>query len=453
MANPRGRRQRRPDRLRRGTLPLAVLLPDRGPRRLRSGRVHSRPDHGELYQAGRRTQRGAGRLGVRAAHGGGVSQYGGGDRCRWRAARTVPQDAHSRRSAVLREVLFHAGRSGLPLLRHALRAHRAADLLGPVVSRSRPPGDSRRRADSVVSDGHRIPPFRRGRGRHPAECMGDHPACTRHRQRGLRGRRESRGPRRSRRRGPHVLGRVLRLRSTGPHARQGRRYRGDADCGMRSARDRIGAPQLAVPARPPDGRLRTNRQPGDRLNPKTPPKTPPATPHNRGFRMPAEWEPHEATWMAWPHNREDWAGRFTPIPWVFGEIVRKLANVERVRILVESHALETTARRILHKVGANLDAVEFFQRETDRVWTRDYGPLYVNNISGDIAPAAWLFNAWAKYDDWQKDATIPAFLGKRLKLPVFTSEMVLEGGSIDVNGQGLLLTTEIGRAPCSEREQ
>src|ERR1017187_8226901 len=420
MANPRGRRQRRSDYLRRGTLPVAILLPDPGPRRLRSGRDHSRPHFRELYQAGRRTQRGAGWLGVRAAHGGRVSQYRGGHRCRRRAAWAVPQDAHSRRSAVLREVLFHAGRSRLSLFRHALRAHRAADLLGPVVSRSRPSGGPRRRADSVVSDGHRIPPFRRGRGRHPAECMGDHPACTRHRQRGLRGRRESRGPRRSRRRGPHVLGRVLRLRSTGPHARQGRRCRGDADCGMRSARDRIGAPQLAVPARPPDGRLRTNRQPGDRLNPKTPPKTPPATPHNRGFRMPAEWEPHEATWMAWPHNREDWPGRFTPIPLVYGEIVRKLASVERVRILVESPALETTARRILHKVGANLDAVEFFQRETDRVWTRDYGPLFVKNISGDTALTAWRFNAWAKYDDWHKDAAIPAFLGTRLKLPVFT---------------------------------
>src|ERR1035441_9771142 len=395
MANPRGRRQRRSDYLRRGTIPVAVLLPDRGPRRLRSGRVHSRPHHGELYQAGRRTQCGAGRLGVRAAHGGRVSQYGGGHRCLWRAARAVPQDAHSRRSAVLREVLFHAGRPGLPLLRHALCAHRAADLLGPMVSRSGPPGGPRWRADSVVSDGHRIPPFRRLRGRHTAECMGDHPALSRHRQWRLRGQRESRGPRRSRRRGPHVLGRVLRERSTGPHARQGRRCRGDADCGMRSARHRIGAPQLAVPARPPDGRLRANRQPGDRLNPKMPAQTP----HARGFRMPAEWEPHEATWMAWPHNRTDWPGRFAPIPWVYGEIVRKLAGAERVRILVESPALEATARRLLEKVGANLDAVEFFQRETDRVWTRDYGPLLVKNAVGETALIAWRFNAWAEYDD------------------------------------------------------
>jgi agmatine deiminase len=166
------------------------------------------------------------------------------------------------------------------------------------------------------------------------------------------------------------------------------------------------------------------------------------TPRRRGFRMPAEWEPHEATWISWPHNREDWPGRFTPIPWVYGEIVRKLAAVERVRILVQNRAFETQARRVLEKVGANLDAVEFFPRETDRVWTRDYCPLFVKNRRGEIALTAWRFNAWAKYDDWHKDATIPAFLGKRLKLPVFTPEIVLEGGSIDVNGQGLLLTTE-----------
>src|ERR1035437_1218962 len=375
MANPRGRRQRRPDYLPPGTLPVAVFLPDRRPRHLRSGRAHSGSHHGELYQTGRRTERGDGRFGVRAAHGGGVSQYGGGHRCRRRSSRTLPQDAHSRRSAVLREVLLHPGRSRLPLLRHALCAHRSADLLGPVVSRSRPPGGSRRRADSVVSHGDRIPPFRRGRGRHPARCLGDHPARARHRQWRLRSRREPRGPRRSRRRGPGVLGRFLRFRPTGAHARQGRRGRRDADCGMQPARDRIRAPQLALPARPPDGRLRTHREPGDRLNPKTPPPTP----HQRSFRLPDEWEPHEATWIAWPHTRTDWRGRFPPIPWVFAEIVRKLAAVERVRILVQSPTLETQARRILDKVGANLDAVEFFQRETDRAWTRDYCPLFVKN--------------------------------------------------------------------------
>jgi agmatine deiminase len=160
------------------------------------------------------------------------------------------------------------------------------------------------------------------------------------------------------------------------------------------------------------------------------------------FRMPAEWEPHLATWIAWPHNREDWPGRFTPIPWVYGEIVRKLAAVERVRILVRDPAVAVQARRVLEKVGANLDAVEFVARETDRVWTRDYCPLFVRSASGQIALTAWRFNAWAKYPNFRKDAAVPAFLARRLKLPAFTPGMVLEGGSIDVNGEGLLLTTE-----------
>jgi agmatine deiminase len=160
------------------------------------------------------------------------------------------------------------------------------------------------------------------------------------------------------------------------------------------------------------------------------------------FRMPAEWEPHEATWIAWPHNREDWPGRFAPIPWVYGEIVRKLSRVEKVRILVEDQALEEQARRVLRKVGAKLEAVEFFRCPTNRIWTRDYGPLFARDRRGSVALTAWRFNAWAKYDDWQLDRAVPARLAERLKLPVWTAPMVLEGGSIDVNGQGLLLTTE-----------
>ncbi len=160
------------------------------------------------------------------------------------------------------------------------------------------------------------------------------------------------------------------------------------------------------------------------------------------FRMPAEWEPHVATWIAWPHNRADWPGRFAPIPWVYGEIVRKLAEVEQVRILTQSEAAEKQARRVLEKGGANLDAVEFFRCETDRVWTRDFCPLFVRNPRGDTALTAWRFNGWAKYPNHRRDAAVPAFLAKRLKLPAFTPGMVLEGGSIDVNGAGLLLTTE-----------
>ncbi|MBZ5577688.1 MAG: agmatine deiminase family protein [Acidobacteriia bacterium] len=167
-----------------------------------------------------------------------------------------------------------------------------------------------------------------------------------------------------------------------------------------------------------------------------------SSPRAAGFHVPAEWEPHEATWIAWPHNRSDWPGRFAPIPWVYGEIVRRLSRVERVRILIENAALQQQARRVLRKVGAAMEAVEFFPCPTNRVWTRDYGPLFVKNRRGAVALTHWRFNAWAKYDDWRADAKVPAFLGKKLRLPAWPAQMVLEGGSIDVNGAGLLLTTE-----------
>ena len=166
------------------------------------------------------------------------------------------------------------------------------------------------------------------------------------------------------------------------------------------------------------------------------------TPRALGFRMPAEWEPHEATWIAWPHNRDDWPGRFAPIPWVYGEIVRKLSAVERVRILVDGLAVERQARKILRDVGAMTEAVEFFRCKTDRVWTRDTCALFVKNSKGELAATAWRFNGWAKYDDWHCDAQVPAFVSKALGIPQFVPDMVLEGGSIDVNGAGLLLTTE-----------
>jgi len=158
--------------------------------------------------------------------------------------------------------------------------------------------------------------------------------------------------------------------------------------------------------------------------------------------MPAEWEPHEATWLAWPHERTDWPGKFPPIPWVYGDIIKHLAGVERVRILVEDAALEKSVRRVLAKCAVNMSAVEFLRWPTNRSWTRDYCPIFVRNQKGDIAITNWLFNGWAKYDNWRQDNGIPRRVAKRLKLREFEPGIVLEGGSIDVNGAGLLLTTE-----------
>jgi agmatine deiminase len=158
--------------------------------------------------------------------------------------------------------------------------------------------------------------------------------------------------------------------------------------------------------------------------------------------MPAEWEPHEATWLAWPHEKSDWPGKFAPIPWLYGEIVHHLSRVERVRILVQDRGAEEAARRILKKCHADLAAVEFFHHPTNRSWTRDYGPLFVKNKTGEVAATHWRFNGWAKYDNCRDDARTPAFLTKKLKLERIETGLVLEGGSIDVNGEGKLLTTE-----------
>jgi len=160
------------------------------------------------------------------------------------------------------------------------------------------------------------------------------------------------------------------------------------------------------------------------------------------FIMPAEWEPHAATWIGWPHNVTDWPGKFPPIPWVYGEIVRMLAPGEVVRILVNSGPQQAQVSRILKRVGVDLARVDFLRFPTNRGWTRDFGPIFVRSSAGDLAIARFHFNAWAKYKDWKKDDKIPERAAKRFKLPLVDAKIVLEGGSIDVNGRGTLLTTE-----------
>jgi agmatine deiminase len=175
------------------------------------------------------------------------------------------------------------------------------------------------------------------------------------------------------------------------------------------------------------------------------------TPEQLGYRLPAEWEPHEATWLAWPHNPEDWPGKFQAIPWLYAEIVRLLAARERVHLLVQDEKEQRRATSILKRAHANLDNVSFHQWPTDRVWTRDSGPIFVRNEDGRVALTDWRFNAWAKYPDWHLDDQIPGRAAELLGLPQWQPtidlageqrRLVLEGGSIDTNGQGILLTTE-----------
>jgi agmatine deiminase len=172
-----------------------------------------------------------------------------------------------------------------------------------------------------------------------------------------------------------------------------------------------------------------------------------STPAQLGFRMPAEWEPHAATWLGWPHELTDWPGKFAPIPWAFAEIVRHLSQVERVYLLVQDSSSEKRVRAILKKSGANLDSVDFFRVLTDRGWMRDSGPICVTNSKGEVAYNNFFFNGWAKYPNHKKDAAVVAHANKRLKRKLFSPmhksrRIVLEGGSIDINGRGTLLTTE-----------
>ena len=163
--------------------------------------------------------------------------------------------------------------------------------------------------------------------------------------------------------------------------------------------------------------------------------------------MPAEWEKHEATWICWPQNSEDWPGKFTPIKWVFAEMIRKISEGEKVRIIVGSKKTEDDAKAVLRKAHVDVSKVEFFIIPTDRNWTRDFGPIFVKNGKGERAIANFRFNAWAKYDNWKLDDKVAGVLAKRLKLPISQAVIgnkpfTLEGGAIDVNGAGTLITTE-----------
>jgi agmatine deiminase len=194
-----------------------------------------------------------------------------------------------------------------------------------------------------------------------------------------------------------------------------------------------------------------------------------------GYRMPAEWEPHDATWLAWPHYHGDWPGKFEPIPWVYAEIIRNLARHERVELIVNDAATERRVRKLLSRADAALTNVRFHRWPTNRVWLRDSGCIFVRAEPGFARPdsrgrlsphrdrdgkkkrasateggplaAKFRFNAWAKYSNWRYDEKIGTLMAEVSSAeevrPVHRDRrVVLEGGSIDVNGCGTLLTTE-----------
>jgi agmatine deiminase len=174
----------------------------------------------------------------------------------------------------------------------------------------------------------------------------------------------------------------------------------------------------------------------------------PSSQADRGARrFPAEWEPHAATWLAWPHFKDDWPGKFEPIPWVYAEMVRNLGRHERIELVVNDAASERRARTVLDRANALSDNVRFHRWPTDRVWTRDSGCTFVVDAGPQLTAIHWRFNAWAKYPNYQHDAKLGGTMAQAANAsevqPTFGKKrLVLEGGSIDSNGQGTLLTTE-----------
>jgi len=167
---------------------------------------------------------------------------------------------------------------------------------------------------------------------------------------------------------------------------------------------------------------------------------------NNKLLLHPEWSKHEATWIGWPYNKSDWPGKFSPIPYVYAEIVKYISCGEKVRIFVQSKEHKLKAEKVIKDSNGTLTNVEFFIKKTDRGWLRDSGPMFVKEGKQTVA-VDFKFNAWAKYDDYKLDDKIPQFISEKLKLKKVIAEhngkqVVLEGGAIDTNGKGTLITTE-----------
>ncbi len=162
--------------------------------------------------------------------------------------------------------------------------------------------------------------------------------------------------------------------------------------------------------------------------------------------MPAEWEPHRGTWLSWPHKEASWPGKFDPVPGIFARMVGLLAEREEVHINVAGPDMEADVRRMVADEGADTEHVFFHFNPTNDAWCRDHGPIFVQRTSDGEAEQAildWGYNAWGdKYPPYDLDDVIPTRIGRELGIPVHHPGMILEGGSIEVNGRGTLLTTE-----------
>ncbi len=172
----------------------------------------------------------------------------------------------------------------------------------------------------------------------------------------------------------------------------------------------------------------------------------PGSPAALGFRMPAEWAPHRGTWLSWPHKEESWPGKFAPVPLIFARMVEELSRDEEVHINVRDAAMEVEVRTLLARFTVEPHHVFFHHLPTNDAWCRDHGPIFIQHHmpqGTEQAIVDWGYNAWGnKYPPYDLDDTIPTRIARKFSLPVFQPGIILEGGSIDVNGKGTLLTTE-----------
>lgn len=165
------------------------------------------------------------------------------------------------------------------------------------------------------------------------------------------------------------------------------------------------------------------------------------------YRMPAEWEKQEATWLAWPHQKADWPGKFEPIPHVYTEILKNITSHQRVRLLVRNDVEKARALGHCELAGVDSAMIDIYVIPTNRIWLRDSGPIFVRDAKGKKVMLDWRFNAWAKYPDHKLDDKIPARINEHYQIERVVpthkgARVVLEGGAIDVNGKGVLIATE-----------
>lgn len=173
------------------------------------------------------------------------------------------------------------------------------------------------------------------------------------------------------------------------------------------------------------------------------PARPLTTPRAAGFRMPAEWEPHEAIWLSWPHDPVSFAGVLPQVERTYVRIVSEIHRTERVELFVLDAAMRSRARTMLEAAKVDLGRVNFRQQDYADVWIRDYGPTFLLGRDGKPGMVRWVFNAWGgKYEELLKDTRAFDQVERELGLPCFKPGVVMEGGSIEVNGRGTVLTTE-----------